>query len=83
MAGDSESWNLMLEVTSLISVVAFLALMVWGFIEFEWWLPIVVFFGAGIISSLVVNAKTFVFFFVTRPVFSILSVLAAVWCWWG
>ena len=81
LAGDSQAWNIMLEITSLASLLAFVALMVWGFMQYQWWIPILVFLASGVISGILVNRKTFVLFSVSRPLFSLLSIIAAVWCW--
>ncbi len=81
LVGSSKAWNNFLIITTLASGMAMFALMTYGFVEYKWWIPILVFIASGIISAIIVNGRTFVFFTLARPLFSLFSIIAAVWCW--
>ncbi len=71
----------LLMIISFASGIAIFALMTWGFLEYQWWIPILVFLASGLISAIIVNGRTFLFFALARPLFSLFSIIAAVWCW--
>ena len=81
LVGTSQAWNNLLIITTLASGIAMFALMTWGFVEYQWWIPVLVFLASGIISAIIVNGRTFVFFALARPLFSLFSIIVAVWCW--
>ncbi len=81
MMGSSKSWNIFLTIITLASGISMFALMTYGFIEYKWWIPILVFIGFGLISAIIVNGRTFMFFTMARPLFALFSIISAIWCW--
>ena len=81
LVGSSQAWDKLLLITTLTSEIALFTLMIWGFLEYQWWIPVLIFLASGITSAIIVNGRTFVFFALARPLISLFSIIATVWCW--
>lgn len=79
--GGVKSTNLVLLIINTGSLIASVAIFIWGFMNFVWWVTLLVFFVLSFVIGFIVSRSNWFFFYQAIPVTGIItmSIAGAAW----
>ncbi len=75
--------NLFKVIISFASTIASLSIIVWGFLNLEWWIPIVALIGMSFFAVLLVNKQRYAFFYAISLIIDIILIGLSVFIWFN
>lgn len=64
-----------------LSFLAWVAVFVWTFIVWSWWLPVAAFFAASILIGIAITRAHFAIFYSLRWIFAMITITSALALW--
>ncbi|QOY53722.1 hypothetical protein HUE87_07360 [Candidatus Sulfurimonas marisnigri] len=63
------------------SMISTFAIVVFGFLNLSWWIPIVGFIGISLIAGILINHSTMTFFYKALPVTGLIAIVINTYAW--
>jgi hypothetical protein len=81
LRGSSEAWETLVTIAGALNGIACIALFVWAFVTFPWYVPLAIFVGQGLLLGPLIRAVGFFVLSLSRPLLASVCVAGAAWCW--
>ena len=73
--------NIFSVIVGLLGAISSLTIIVWGFMNLEWWIPIASIFGMSFLASFLINQRSFGFFLAISSITNIIIVVFNILIW--
>jgi cell division protein FtsW (lipid II flippase) len=81
--GGIEHSNIIFAIIGFVAMLAIPAIVIWGFFNFSWWVPIVSFIGLSLVVGPVVGRQSWLFFFKISPLTGLITIAITGYAWFG
>ncbi|WP_281222106.1 hypothetical protein [Photobacterium sanguinicancri] len=68
-------------VITFLSMISTFSLIIWGFMNLNWWIPIVAFLGISILQAFLMGRTRFIFFYAIAPILGLITIALASYIW--
>jgi hypothetical protein len=75
--------NLFKVIISFVSTIASWSVVVWGFLNLEWWIPIVTLLGMSFPAAFLVNNQRYAFFYAISLIIDIILIGLSTFIWFN
>ena len=75
--------NLFKVIISFVSTIASWSVVVWGFLNLEWWIPIVTLIGMSFPAAFLVNNQRYAFFYAISLIIDIILIGLSTFIWFN
>ena len=79
--GGIEDRNPVTIIIGFISMISLFAIVIWGFFEFSWWVPIVSFIGLSLVVGPMVGRQSWAVFYKASPFTGLLTIGLTIAAW--
>ena len=69
------------QIISSLNLVSLIGIMLWGFINLSWYIPIILFFALSFILGIIFGKSRLTLFYKAQPILDILSFCSLIYLW--
>lgn len=82
MRGGWASTNLLVAILGLVGSFGTIALLIWGFFQFAWYWPIIIFVVGSIMQGIMISRSNLPFWLMLAPVLDLVVLVGGAWLIW-